>query len=226
MHHNHSCDLCGDHTHSIWSEIICHVPYTGFSIAIGFILLSIIQFIGLGVSDQTILRQGYHVLFHTFHYVHIVVAVAGAAVMFFRHSRRWIQGILVALLAPTFFCVISDIILPALAGRVLGVTMDVHICFCHWEDALNLFAFMGVGLLSGIALLGNKESLKFFSVFSHFFHILVSSLAALFYMVAHGFDWWYQAMGILFVFLFIAVIVPCTLSDVVVPMYLARLKGR
>jgi hypothetical protein len=47
-------------------------------------------------------------------------------------------------------------------------------------------------------------------------------MASLFYTVANGFDDWYRSMGILFIFLFIAVIIPCTLSDVVVPLYFAR----
>ena len=62
---------------------------------------------------------------------------------------------------------------------------------------------------------------ELFSLGSHFIHILISSLAALFYMVSHGFDNWYPSMGILFLFLVVAIVIPCTFSDVVVPMYWA-----
>lgn len=217
-----NCDLCEHESHSLWQELVCHVPYAGFSLALGFAFLSIIYFIGLGFTNPDIATRGYHVLFHSFHYLHVIVAVAGSAITFFRFSRRIVLGVLVSLLSPTFFCIVSDIMLPTLAGRILGVDMHMHICFLHPYDALNLFAFMIVGLLCGVALLKHKESLRTFSLTSHFLHILVSSMASLFYTVANGFDDWYSSMGILFIFLFIAVIIPCTLSDVVVPLYFAR----
>jgi hypothetical protein len=216
------CDLCEHHSHSVWEEFVCHVPYAGFSLALGFAFLSIIYFIGLGFAHPDLATRGYHVMFHSFHYLHVIVAVAGCAITFFRFSRNVLLGVVVSLVAPTFFCILSDIMLPTLAGRILGVPMDMHICFFCPHDAMNLFAFMIVGLLCGVALLQHKESLKTFSLTSHFLHILVSSMASIFYIVANGFDTWYESMGILFVFLFIAVIIPCTLSDVVVPLYFAR----
>lgn len=216
------CDLCEHHSHSVWEEFVCHIPYAGFSLALGFAFLSLIYFVGLGFVNQQVLHRGYHVLFHSFHYLHVIVAVAGSAITFFRFSKNILLGVLVSLIAPTFFCIMSDIMLPTLAGRLLGVHMHMHVCFLHLHDALNLFAFMVVGLLCGVSLLKHKASLRAFSLSSHFLHILVSSMASLFYMVAHGFHSWYESMGLLFIFLFIAVIIPCTLSDVVVPLYFAR----
>jgi len=62
----------------------------------------------------------------------------------------------------------------------------------------------------------------FYSVFSHFFHILISSFASTFYIVSHGLLHWYSFIGMIFLFLVIAVVIPCTLSDVVIPMAAAR----
>jgi uncharacterized membrane protein YhdT len=194
-------------------------------LALAFVLLSVVQFMGRCIPNADQVREGYGVLFHTFHYLHIVVAVTGAVVMFFRFSRKWVSGILVALLVPTVFCILSDIVLPSVAVRLLGISMEMHICFCEWHDGANLIAFMLIGLLCGLALLQNRSSLYVFSLASHFMHILASSMAAVFYAVAHGFDRWYEVPGILFVLLFIAVVIPCTLSDVVVPLYVARMRG-
>lgn len=218
------CDFCDHHSHSVWDELLCHIPYTIFSLAFSFAFVGILNFITLASQADSSLQiyRGYHILFHTFHYLHIIVAVTGAMITFFRFSTNIIRGFLVAVLAPTFFCVVSDIMLPSIAGSLLGVNMHMHICFLDPVDAFNLFAFMLAGVICGTALLRHEESLKVFALRSHFLHIFVSCLAALFYTVAHGFDAWYDAMGILFVFLFIAVIIPCTLSDVVVPMYCAR----
>ena len=42
------------------------------------------------------------------------------------------------------------------------------------------------------------------------------------YTISHGMHDWYHSMGILFMLLIIAVVIPCTLSDVVVPAYFAH----
>jgi len=80
-----------------------------------------------------------------------------------------------------------------------------------------------MGLVCGLALNRHHESsLGFFSLASHFVHILISSLAALFYVAAGGFSQWPHVMGWLFFFIVIAVVIPCTVSDIIIPMYFAR----
>ena len=147
--------------------------------------------------------------------------------MFFRYSRNVLAGIAVSIAAPAIFCTLSDVALPALAGNLLGVRMPVHVCFTNLPDLINLLPFMIVGLLNGWMIREHDESsLGFISLASHFIHILISSLAALFYMVACGFTYWHTMMGILLIFLLVAVVVPCTLSDIVVPMYFAQRKAK
>lgn len=220
-----ACDSCEHHTHSVWDELLCHVPYTIFSLAFALAFLGILTFMTLvmRVHESVPMYQGYHILFHIFHYLHIIVAIAGAMITFFRFSNRFLAGFLVAVIVPTFFCIVSDIMLPSVAGLVLGVHMHMHVCFTNMQDFVNLSVFMLAGVVAGAALLGHGgDSLKTFALRSHFLHIFVSCLAALFYIVAHGLNAWYNVMGFLFVFLFIAVIIPCTLSDVIVPLYCAR----
>lgn len=90
---------------------------------------------------------------------------------------------------------------------------------------MNVLPFMLIGLVTALALRRHHaKSLSMVSLGSHFIHILISSLAALFYIVSYGFNDWSSMMGILYFFLVIAVVIPCTLSDVVVPLYFARYK--
>jgi hypothetical protein len=218
------------HTHksheaSLYDELACHFPFAAFSVAFGFIILSFLYFIGLGFGPHVSICRGYHILFHSFHYLHIVYAVMGTMVTFSRFSNNIIRGTILSIVSPAFFCTLSDVILPALAGRILGVPMGVHICFFSIPDLLNVIPLMIVGLVTGIVIRSHKESsLGLFSLGSHFVHILISSLASLLYMVSYGFDTWYSSMGLLYLLLVIAVVVPCTVSDVVVPIYFARLK--
>lgn len=212
------------HESCLREELLHHFPYAVFSIAISFIALAFVSVIGLGlVTDAQAMRSGYHVLFHSFHYLHLVFAVSGTCVTFMRFSSSWIRCIFVSLAAPALFCTLSDVALPALVGQLLGGVMDVHICFFALHDLLNVLPFMGAGLLAGFAIAGHyRPFLNIVSMGAHFVHILISSLAAVFYMVSNGFDEWFTMMGPLFFLLILAVVVPCTVSDVIVPMYFAR----
>lgn len=212
------------HEYSITQELSCHLPYATFSVAICFVILSFMYFISLGfLVEEDLLRGGYHMLFHSFHYLHLIFATTGTFVAFSRFSRKILLCIVVSLISPAIFCTLSDIALPALAGYLLGLEMGVHICFFSLHDFMNVMPFMLVGLITGYTISRHYEAmLSFVSLSSHFVHILISSLAATFYTASYGFDAWHSYMGILFLLLVIAVVVPCTISDVVIPIYFSR----
>jgi len=217
-----------EHEYSLSSELACHLPYATFSVAISFILLSLLNFVSLGfsASERTILG-GYHVLFHAFHYLHIVFATTGTLVAFSRYSKNLFRGVMVAMVFPAIFCTLSDVALPAVAGELLGLHMGIHICFFSLPDLMNVLPFMLMGLVTGFAIARHhKPSLGFVSLGSHFVHILISSLAAIFYVVSYGMEAWNAFMGMLFILLIVAVVVPCTISDVIIPMYFARCKRK
>ena len=191
------------------------------------IILSLLDYSSTAQSIGQIARReacsGYHMLFHSFHFLHILFAATGTIITFSRFSHSFWQALVVGTISPIFFCMLSDVLFPYLAGRLLGVDMELHICF-H-RELQNVIPFLGVGIFNGLVLrLHHSSMLRVFSLGSHFIHILISSLAALFYMVSHGFTNWYDSMGILFLFLVIAIVIPCTFSDVVVPMYWAGQK--
>ncbi|MGC2310658.1 MAG: hypothetical protein WA432_03495 [Candidatus Babeliaceae bacterium] len=231
--HDHLSPAEHDHTHkshesSLSDELACHLPYAAFSLALAFIILSFMHFASL-TSDHTseTWRKGYHVLFHSFHYLHLIFAVTGTLVTYFRFARNIFIGIIISLIFPAIFCSLSDVALPTLASDLLGVPMKMHICFFQLKDLLNLLPFMIMGLITGLALRRHHESaLMFLSLGSHFIHILISSMAAVFYVVSYGFSAWPKSMGLLYFLLVIAVVIPCTLSDIVIPMYCARYKRK
>lgn len=221
-HHSHAA-----HEHSLGQELACHLPYAAFSVAMSFIVLSIFNFIGTALLvEPRLLQSSYHLLFHAFHYVHIVFAIVGTIVTFSRFSTNRLRCLIVSLLSPAIFCTLSDVALPTLAGRILGINVHLHVCFFSLHDLLNIVPFMLVGLITGFVVVKHETTeLKRLSLHSHFAHILIASLAASFYIASYGFDAWYHVMGMLFLFLVAAVVTPCTVSDVVIPMYFARLKS-
>ena len=214
---------CGDSIdkHSWWAslreEIVCHFPYAVFSIACAIIALSFVSY-----DVGTMNAKGAHRLFHSFHFLHLIFSATGAVLMFRRHSKNVILGILVGIFVPSSFCTLSDAFLPYLGGRFVGLHMHFHWCFLSHLD--TVLPFLAIGVLQGWMLSSHSKSKHvFYSTTTHFLHILVSSMASLMYLVSFGFSNWWNSIGFIFLFLLFAVVVPCSLSDVVVPFLCARL---
>ncbi|MBA3954303.1 hypothetical protein H0X48_03235 [Candidatus Dependentiae bacterium] len=232
--HNHEHGDHHHHGHSFKEELLHHLPYAIFSVALGMIVLSLLDYTSAAQTaahshaahDHSACSvSGYHILFHSFHFLHILFAATGTVITFSRFSRSISKALLVGIISPAIFCMLSDVLLPYLAGRLLGVDMELHICF-H-RELHNVLPFLAIGVLNGMVLRSHHSSmLRVFSLGSHFVHILISSLASLFYMVSHGFENWYPQMGYVFLFLVVAIVIPCTFSDVIVPMYFAGVKKR
>lgn len=206
----------------MFDELVCHFPYAVLSLAVGFIVLSVLTTLYTGTAECA--RLAYYRLFHSFHFMHIVFAAAGTVCAYLRYSKNWLRASVVGVIAPAIFCMLSDIVLPYVGGRMLGVPMRLHVCFFCEFTSISIFLLVGV--LTGFALKFHVASVPQGSLFTgwlHFGHIALSSLAALFYLVSHGFFAWDAYMGILYALLIIAVVIPCTLSDVVVPVFVAKM---
>ncbi|NBP00683.1 MAG: hypothetical protein EBU90_11245 [Proteobacteria bacterium] len=211
---------CGD----LKTELMTHFPYGVFSVALGFIGVAIMDYFSFGATREVV-QEGAHVLFHTFHFLHIVFAATGVMLTYFRFSKNLLKGIVIGASSTIIFCVLSDILLPYICGMVLGVPMRLHVCFV--SELHNVLPFLVIGMINGWVLSQHPEEMQgYYSVWSHFAHIFVSSVASLLYMVSHGFGSWQGHMGPLFLSLIFAVVFPCTMSDVVVPMYFAKGKGK
>lgn len=220
MHHSSHHDHDHDHSHesTLYHELLCHFPYAIFSVAFGLSLLSIISIIPFASGQYEVASD---LLFHCFHFIHLVFAATGTIVTFLRFSSNKTRALIVGIISPIVFCTLSDVIIPYIAGQLLGVHMHLHFCFL--TELYNVLPFLIGGILNGFALSADHQYKQgLYSVFSHTAHIMVSSLASLFYLVSHGFANWHESIGMVFVFLVLAVVIPCTLSDVVVPMVVAQ----
>jgi len=205
---------------SLSDELMIHFPYAVFSIALSIAGVALLDYCSFG-AKEAIVKAGAHTLFHTFHFMHVVFAATGALLTFFRFSKNILRGIIIGGASTVFFCVLSDVFLPYIAGMMLGVKMDLHVCFV--SELFNVLPFLIIGMLNGWVLAQHKDGMQtYYSLWSHFAHIFVSSVASLLYMVSFGFKDWHQHMGVIFIMLIGAVVIPCTLSDVVIPLFFAK----
>lgn len=226
MHDEHSHGHNHDHGHihngenTVVHELLCHLPYAIYSVAFSLIMLSIYSVFSIGL-DPAIVKKGSKALFHSFHFMHIVFAATGTIITFRRFSKKYFKALIVGIVSPTFFCILSDAVLPYVGGTILGVPMHFHMCF--FSEPQRVIPFLVVGILNGFVMSMHHESKQGgYSLSSHAAHITISSLASTFYLISHGFTNWYASIGNVFILLIIAVVVPCTLADVVVPMTMAK----
>src|SRR5579863_3114716 len=220
MHNEHTHDHSDQH--SIVNELFCHLPYAIYSVAFSLIVLSFFSVFSMNIIDPAIVKKASKALFHSFHFMHIVFAATGTVITFCRFSKNYMRALLVGIISPTFFCILSDAVLPYVGGTLLGVHMHFHMCFL--TEPQRVIPFLIVGIINGFVMSRHHESKQGgYSLSSHATHIFISSLASTFYLMSHGFTNWYSSIGNVFVLMIIAVVVPCTLADVVVPMTMARL---
>ncbi len=223
MRPDQDCHSCLDGRHLVIDELVCHFPYAVFSVAISLIVLTLLDF--FTSCTQVNLQPAWFSMFHSFHFVHIVFAAAGSMITFAKFSKDWGRGLIVSTISSSVFCILSDILMPYIGATMFGIKMRLHICFLNeWQ---NIVPFLVVGLVTGwLISRHHKDNNYSMGLWSHFTHIFISSLASAFYMVSNGFSDWAQHIGLVFMLLIFAVVIPCTLSDVVVPILFAKPKTK
>lgn len=215
---------------SFYDELLHHFPYATLSVALALMLLTLMNvFFNDGIAAATIAAchdgcchvSGLDILFHSFHFIHILFATSGTMVTFRRYSNNIFAALVVGTLSSMVFCTLSDVLLPYAAGRILGIQMDLHICFV--SELSNILPFLIVGLLNGWVMTQLPEFItQENSLFLHFLHTFISAMASIFYAVGHGLSDFYMYFGMFYLLMVVAVIIPCTLSDVVAPIFFAR----
>lgn len=232
-------DLSDKHTGWVFlHELGHHLPFGTLAVVLSVLILSVIEALapsgiaGLTASSHSHAAgmstsccdhtSGMDILFHSFHFVHLLFAVSGVMVTFYRYSQKLLIGVLVGVVSASVFCTLSDVLLPYLAGVVLGVPMDLHICFI--SELPNILPFLFVGVLNGLVMFYIQDfKTEQNTLRLHFFHTFIGSMASLFYAVSHGFADFHSSFGVFFLLILVAVVLPCTLSDVVVPIFFARM---
>ena len=227
-HHNHqeheidaTINHIVEHHYSVKDEILCHLPYAILSVAISMIVLSFLPLAQEGGRDAGFA----HRLFHNFHFLHLLFAGTGTMLTFRKYSKSLPLGIAVGFLVPAFFCSLSDAILPYFGGQLFG--LDMHFHWCFFQHLSSVLPFLIIGMINGWIMSSHKSSKHlFYSVGFHFFHIFISSMASILYLVSYGFYNWWQYMGLIFMYMIVVVLIPCTLADIVVPMVCAKFSGK
>jgi hypothetical protein len=191
----------------IAEELKEHVPFTALGALTGIIIMAIVV---LGNVPSHVS----HTTFYTLHPIHVLLSALVTTAMYIRYRKGkvWVT-ILIGWTGSIGIATISDAMIPYLGGTLLHAQMEFHVPFIE-EWWINFLA------LAGVAIGYWRQTTRI----PHFGHVLLSTWASLFYIAAFGIADWIPLLPFIFLFLFLAVWIPCCLSDIVYPLLFLR-KG-
>jgi len=151
-------------------------------------------------------------LFLTLHPLHVVLSamVTTAIYRWYSRGKIW-ASFLVGYLGSVGIATLSDAIIPYLEGSALRLSIEFHLPFIEQWWLINPLA------IAGIAIGYWKPITKV----PHWGHVMLSTWASLLYFTAFATANWLPLLPVIFVFLFVAVLIPCCMSDIVFPLLLA-----
>ncbi len=192
------------------NELKAHAPFTAFGALTGVAIMA-------GIVYAHVPRSASSTLFWTLHPMHVLLSALVTAAMYRLHGKgRFGATVLIGYLGSIGIATLSDSIIPYFGECLLGLpNKGIHFGFIEKWWLVNPLALVGIA----IAWFYPKTK------FPHAGHVLLSTWASLFHMtMALGEHVGVLTMGLITVFLFLAVWVPCCTSDIVFPLLFS--KGR
>jgi hypothetical protein len=196
----------------ISKELRSHAPFTIFGAMTGIIILIFFRGLSPGISEK---------IFYTLHPIHVVLSALVTASMYELHRCGRVKGkcnlwilLVIGYVGSVGIATISDSLIPYLGEVLLDMpNREVHIGFIEKWWLINPLAIIGV------AIAYFRPTTKI----PHSGHVLLSTWASLFHIImASGKDLSWFLYVALFFFLFLAVWIPCCISDIVFPLLFVR----
>ncbi|MGB3241523.1 MAG: hypothetical protein WBB66_01540 [Candidatus Omnitrophota bacterium] len=200
---------------TILKELRHHAPFTFFGAVTGIVIMVFFQKVPSGVAYK---------IFYTLHPLHVLLSALVTASIYRLHvcppgphikgkCNLWVLFI-IGYVGSVGIATLSDSVIPYLGETLLNMpNRGVHLGFIEEWWLVNPLAIIG------IAIAYHWPRTKF----PHAGHVLISTWASLFHIImARGQGLSLLSHAAVFVFLFLAVWVPCCVSDIVFPLLFVR----
>lgn len=221
---------------TIWEELRNHAPFTLFGASTGIICMVLFKNLENGIN---------HRLFQVFHPAHVVLSAIVTVSMFTLHEKRasLLKIVVVGYLGSIGVATVSDCILPFFGENIMGVAIPLHSHVNGAKDGdehanksgstdqtktlrerLHLGFIEDWYLVNPAAFLG--IAIAFFlprTKFPHAGHVLISTWASSFHVLMNtSGDLTALILLGMFIVLFIAVWLPCCISDIIFPLLFVK----
>lgn len=197
----------------IAKELKNHAPFTVFGALTGIVIMIFFRKVPSNMAFN---------IFYTLHPMHVVLSALVTASLYGRYKcgndfkgkcNMWVL-LAIGYTGSVGIATLSDSVIPYLGEVLLGMpNKGIHIGFIEEWWLVNPLALLG------IAIAYFNPSTKF----PHSGHVLISTWASLFHIImARGESFTFFSYLVIFVFLFIAVWLPCCISDIVFPLLFVK----
>ena len=193
-------------------ELKEHAPFTLFGAITGIVIMIMFQKLPSKISYN---------IFYTLHPLHVVLSALVTASMYELHKCGRIRGkcnlaVLLAIgyIGSVGIATLSDSLIPYLGEFLLNMPhREAHIGFIEEWWLINPAAIIGIA----IAYFRPRTKVP------HAGHVLLSTWASLFHIIMAAGEGltWFSYIAIFF-FLFLAVWLPCCISDIVFPLLFVK----
>jgi hypothetical protein len=197
----------------ISKELKNHAPFTFFGALTGIIIM---------IFSKQLPKETSYNIFYILHPLHVILSALVTASIYELHECRRVNVnsirvkcnfatlMIIGYLGSIGIATISDSVIPYLGEVMLRMpNRGIHIGFIEKWWLINPLAILGVTLAYF------RPATKF----PHAGHVLLSTWASLFHiMIAMGEYLSWTSYLIVFAFLFLAVWLPCCVSDIVFPL--------
>ncbi len=195
----------------IIKELKHHMPFTIFGAVTGVIIMLLFY---------RIPQQAAFNIFYTLHPIHVILSALVTASMYKKYSNKVNPFLLLVIgyAGSIGIATLSDSIIPYIGELLLDLpNKGIHLGFIEKWWLINPLAMLGV------VIAYYNPTTKF----PHAGHVLLSTWASLFHVImAMGGAIEFGIVFVVFIFIFLAVLIPCCLSDIIFPLLLIKQKKR
>jgi len=186
----------------VLAELKHHIPFTATATLIAIILVIIFRYTNTEPAFEII------------HPAHIFASAIVTSAIFYKYKPKFFQALLIGLTGSIIIGTFSDIIFPYLGGLIFQLNTSLHLSII--EEPLTILGVALAGCLFGITTKYTKVP--------HLIHVLLSVFASLFYIIAFSTHLNFINFTASFFIVFVAVLIPCCISDIIYPMLFVRKK--
>ncbi|MBN2512689.1 MAG: hypothetical protein JXB18_07095 [Sedimentisphaerales bacterium] len=199
----------------ILKELKSHAPFTAFGAITGIILILVFQ---------TLPPKTAYTIFYVLHPIHVFLSALVTAAIYELHTCRPGKNIIgkcnlwlllfIGYVGSVGIATMSDSIIPYLGEILLNMpNRGIHLGFIEKWWLVNPLAVLGIIV----------AYLKPATKFPHAGHVLISTWASLFHiLMAVGNKLDFFSYIIILIFLFLAVWLPCCISDFIFPLLFVK----